>query len=76
MPSDLLRKCLAARTEGADFPTVWQTVLRGDPLVAGIPRQTITEDRAQLEIPLVTGHQLIYDSTRKEYTLWPSVQRA
>ncbi|MBI3513837.1 MAG: hypothetical protein HY060_07225 [Proteobacteria bacterium] len=54
---------------GTDFPTVWHTILKGHPLVAGIPRQTITEARSQLEIPLVTGDRLIYDSTRNEYTL-------
>ena len=69
MPSDLVRKCLAAKTGGADFPTVWHTILKGHPLVVGMPVQTISEDRAQLEIPLITGHRLIHDSTRNEYTL-------
>jgi hypothetical protein len=69
--SELVRTCLVAKAQGADFPTVWQTVLRGNPLVVGIPRQTITETHARLEIPLITGHHVIYDSTRNEYTLWP-----
>jgi hypothetical protein len=74
MPSDLVRKCLVARARGADFPTVWHTVLKGDRLVAGIPVQTIAENRARLEIPLTTGHKIIHDSTRNDYALWPFVE--
>ncbi len=74
MPSDLVRQCLVAATQGADFPTVWNTVLKGHPLVAGIPVQTITENRAQLEIGLTTGHKIIHDSTRNDYTLWPFIR--
>ena len=69
VPSDLVRACQLAQTEGADFPTIWRTILRPHPLVVGIPVQTVTEARAQLEIRLSTGHRLVYDSAHNDYTL-------
>ena len=33
--SDLVRKCVAAMQDGTDFPTVWDTVLKGHVLVIG-----------------------------------------
>jgi hypothetical protein len=71
MPSDLIRSCLAAKAQGADFPTIWQTILRHHPLVSGKPVQTLKDQRPHLEIPLANGHWLIHDTTRNEYRLWP-----
>ena len=68
-PSDLVEKCTRARRQGADFPTVWHTLLKGCPLVAGIPRQRFAGARSLLEIPLVTGHCLVYDGGADEFTL-------
>jgi hypothetical protein len=69
MTDDLVCACLVAKARGADFPTIWTSILKAHPLVAGIPVQTITEARAQLEIRLVTGQRLVYDSTYDDYTL-------
>jgi len=71
MPLDLVRLCRAARDAGHDFPTIWQTVLRGHPLVSSIPVQTLEGERALLEIPLITGHRLYYDSPSNDYSLLP-----
>ena len=71
MPMDLVERCIAARNGGADFPTVWLTVLRLDPLVRGIPMQTINDGRVQLEIHLLTGQRFIFDSEINGYSLWP-----
>ena len=71
MPAALVEQCIAVRNTGADFPTVWQTVLRLHPLVQGIPIQTINAGRGQLEIRLNTGHLLIFDSEANGYSLWP-----
>ena len=46
-------------------------MLRRHWLVNGIPVQTIDNGRIQLEIRLITGHRLIYDSTANGYSLWP-----
>lgn len=58
MPADLLQLCSSARDQGADFPTVWRTVLRGHGLVAGMPIQMAADGCVWLEIPLTTGHRL------------------
>jgi hypothetical protein len=55
MPADLVERCIAARNGGADFPTVWQTVLRLDPLVLGVPMQMISDGNLRLEIRLFPG---------------------
>jgi hypothetical protein len=68
-PSELIQKCAQACLQGADFPTVWHTVLKGSPLVAGIPRQRFEGTRSLLDVPLVTGHSLVYDGDRQEFSL-------
>jgi hypothetical protein len=39
--NDLARLCTEVVRKGDDFPTVWQTLLKGHPLVEGIPRQRL-----------------------------------
>lgn len=69
MPTSLVQRCIDANGQGADFPTVWHTVLKADPLVKGIPRQRMVGTRTLLEIPLVTGQSLLYDGDRKQFSL-------
>jgi hypothetical protein len=65
---DLLLKCTVTAGKGADFPTVWETVLKGHPLVAGSPIQVSDDQmRPQLEIALMNGQRLIYNSASNEY---------
>lgn len=56
----LLQQCVAARRSGADFPTVWNTILRNHPFVAGQPVQAIEDGAPVLKVPLVTGHHLVF----------------
>ena len=65
--SDLLRKCVAARRDGAEFPTVWNLVLKGHALVVGRPIQEFEGERVHLKIRLITGQWLVFDSASKEY---------
>ena len=69
MPRDLVQQCAQARGGGADFPTIWHNVLRNHRLVAGIPRQRFDGARSLLEIPLVTGHCVVYDAEAGEFSL-------
>jgi hypothetical protein len=69
MSRELILKCTHAQDQGADFPTIWHTVLKGDRLVAGIPRQRFEGARSLLEIPLVTGHCVVYDADAREFSL-------
>ncbi len=61
MPADLLERCAAAKADGADFPTIWHTILRRDPRVAGSPIQMTDGEHTWLEVPLTSGHRLKHD---------------
>jgi hypothetical protein len=66
--NELALKCTAIARTGADFPTVWDTVLKGHALVAGSPIQILDDQmRPQLEIGLINGQRLIYNSASNEY---------
>jgi hypothetical protein len=65
--SDLARQCTAFVRKGNDFPTVWSTLLKRHVLVEGVPRQRLEGDRSLLDIPLVTGEQLVFDADVKEF---------
>jgi hypothetical protein len=67
-PNDLVLKCTALARTGADFPTVWDTVLKRHALVAGSPTQIFDDEmRPQLKIGLINGQRLIYNSESNEY---------
>jgi len=59
----LLRECNLERHKGADFPTIWTTILKGHPYVAGLPEQGKDAAGPLLLIPLITGQQLIFDGS-------------
>jgi hypothetical protein len=66
---DLLRKCNDAMRSGVDFPTLWHTVIRPHPTVAGVPIQRSDGDRIYLEIPLLRGDYLVVDTERRTVSL-------
>jgi hypothetical protein len=64
-----------ART-GADFPTVWDAALKGHALIGGLPVQILNdEERPQLEIPLINGQRLAYNSASNEYLVLEAPRR-
>jgi len=69
MVDGLMRRCAVCMRDGADFPTVWNTILKGHALVHGQPVQAISDGHARLEIFLVTGQRLVFDSAAKEFNL-------
>ena len=58
----LVAQCQAAQAAGADFPTLWNEVLRPHPLVIGPPVQTARDGRIQMEIRLITGGVIAFES--------------
>jgi hypothetical protein len=56
----LLKRCVAARAEGADFPTIWNTILKGNRLVVGHPVQGIENGAPVMRIPLLNNQHLVY----------------
>ncbi len=68
--NDLLIRCNWAARGGADFQAVWDSILKGHPLVASTSIETFTDDlRAQLEVRLINGQRLIYDPATNQYSV-------
>jgi len=64
--SGLIEQCRAARSAGADFPTLWNEVLRPDPLVIGPPLQTVRDGHICMEVRLITGATIAFDTETSE----------
>ena len=60
--AQLIAKCRAAQAAGMDFPALWHEILKRSPLVIGPPVQTIRDGRARLEMQLVSGDRIAFDS--------------
>jgi len=56
----LLNMCIAAQQKGADFPTIWNNVLKRSGLVRGPPVQLVHEGRGMLEVKLITGQVIVF----------------
>jgi hypothetical protein len=66
---DLVALCTELVRKGEDFPTVWATVLKSHALVTGIPQSKLEGQRPVLEIRLITGEWLVFDSESKKFSL-------
>jgi hypothetical protein len=74
--NSLMLKCTVLAETGADFPTVWETVLKGHALVVGPPVQIFDDQmRPQLEIGLMNGQRLIYSASNEYFVLGPPRRR-
>jgi len=67
--AELLAHCEAVRSAGADFPTLWNEVLKSHPLVIGPPVQAIRGGRVRLEVRLIDGRSLAFDSESSAMTV-------
>ena len=57
----LLSRCSEARAAGLDFPTIWNDVLRRDPLTLGTPVQGHDGQTTTLSIRLMGDTVLMFD---------------
>jgi hypothetical protein len=60
--SSLLRLCQAAISNGDSFPTIWNTILSRSSIVIGPPIQRLKDGRPVLEIKLINGQRLTFES--------------
>ena len=60
--ADLADRCRTGLAEGLDFPTLWHEVLKADPLVIGPPVQTVRDGRIRMEVRLITGGVIAFDT--------------
>ncbi len=65
--TQLLVKCRTARAGGMDFPTLWHEVLKPSSIVIGPPVQTMRDGRTRLEIRLISGGHIAFDSASNEF---------
>jgi len=66
---DWAQLCTELVRKGNDFPTVWNTVLKGNALVDGIPRSTREGAKSVLEIRLITGERLVFDGDARKFSV-------
>jgi hypothetical protein len=66
---DLAQLCTELVRNGNDFPTIWTTVLKGHALVNGIPESKLEAKRPVLEVRLITGERLVFDSESKKFSI-------
>ena len=64
--ADLVQSCRASQAAGMDFPTLWNEVLKSHPLVIGPPVQTVRDGRIQLEVRLITGTAIAFDTETRQ----------
>lgn len=49
-----------------DFPTLWHEVLKPHPLVIGPPVQTVRDGQIRMEVRLITGAAIAFDTNTNE----------
>ena len=64
---DLAVRCTELVRNGNDFPTVWNTVLKRNALVASSPHSQMEGAESVLEIRLITGERLIFHGDAKRF---------
>jgi hypothetical protein len=67
--SELMERCRAGKAAGMDFPTLWNEVLRPHPLVIGPPVQTVRDGRIRMEVRLIAGSPIAFDTETNEILL-------
>jgi len=65
----LIERCRAGKADGMDFPTLWHEVLKPDPLVIGPPIQTARDGRIRMEVRLITGGAIAFDTDTNEIVI-------
>lgn len=65
----MAKLCTELVQKGNDFPTVWKTVLKGNPLVDGIPHSKLETTRPLLEVRLITGERLVFDGESRKFSV-------
>jgi len=66
---DLAQLCTELVRNGNDFPTVWNTVLKDNSLIDGLPQSRMEGPRPVLEIRLITGERLVFDGDAKKFSV-------
>lgn len=58
--AELHRLCSAAYAAGKDFPTIYAEIVRGNPIVVGMPVQGTNAQGPTLQVKLASGQHLVF----------------
>jgi len=64
---DLAQLCTELVRKGNDFPTIWTTVLKSNPLFDVIAQSKHEGTRSVFEVRLFTGERLVFDGEAKKF---------
>jgi hypothetical protein len=65
----LVQACTQAAREGAEFATIWDSILKGHSMVASPPIETFDDEQPHLEIRLRNGFWLRYCARSNDFSL-------
>ena len=65
----LVQMCTKAAREGAEFPTIWDSILKTHSLVVSPPIQTFEDEQPHLDIRLRNGFWLRYCASSNDFSL-------
>jgi len=65
----LVAECRRAAQDGAEFHTIWDSILRQHSLVASPPIETFEEQLPHLEVRLHNGYWLRYSVGTNDFSL-------
>jgi hypothetical protein len=65
----LIAECTQAARDGAEFPEIWDSILRSHRMVASPPIETFDEAQPHLEVRLRNGYWLRYCANSNDFSL-------
>jgi hypothetical protein len=65
----LVQACTQAAQEGAEFTTIWDSILRTHSLVVSPPIQTFEDEQPHLDVRLRNGFWLRYCARSNDFSL-------
>jgi len=65
----LVEACTLAAREGAEFPAIWDSILKTHALVASPPVQTFDDEQPHLDVRLRNGFWLRYCARSNDFSL-------
>jgi hypothetical protein len=65
----LVEQCRKAALDGAEFPVIWEHILRTHSLVASPPVRTFEDELSHLDVRLSNGYWLRYCVRSNDFSL-------
>ena len=69
LADSLVEACTTAAQEGAEYPAIWDSILKAHVLVASPPIQTFDDEQPHLDVRLRNGFWLRYSARSNDFSL-------